>query len=51
MIWAENLLKGGIIKMNKEVQMVKFNGRKQHIIAGNFAMISNIFAVPPHGDV
>ena len=38
-------------KMNKEVQMVKFNGRKQHIIADNFAMISNIFAVPPHGDV
>ena len=51
MIRAENLLKGGIIKMNKKVQMVKFNGRKQHIIAGNFAMISNIFAVPPRGDV
>lgn len=37
--------------MNKQVQVVKFNGRKQHAIAGNFAMISNIFAIPSWGNV
>lgn len=33
--------------MNKEVQMVKFNGRKQHVFAGNFAISLNIFAISP----
>lgn len=51
MLKPKNLLKGGIKKMNKQVQMVKFNGRKQHVFAGNFAKQSNIFVVSPLGNV
>ena len=47
MLKAKNILKGGIKKMNKEVQMAKFNSRKQHIFAGNFVIKSNIFVVSP----
>ena len=32
--------------MNKTVQNAKFNSRKQHVFAGNFAINVNIFAVP-----
>ena len=37
--------------MNKEVQMAKFNSRKQHVFAGNFVIKSNIFVVSPLGSV
>ena len=32
--------------MNKQINVVKFNGRNGKVFAGNFATKTNIFAVP-----